>query len=192
VSRLKLIIGLGNPGKTYQHTRHNFGFLTVTDLARRNGLKFKRSLLCKSFIARGTIEGKPVELAMPLSFMNASGWVVKKLALKHKLDLKDILVVCDDVNLKLGDLRIRPSGSDGGHNGLKSIIEHLKTRDFPRLRLGIGRERKEADLVEFVLSEFRRDEAAAVASQVEAAGDCCMEWIRSGITKTMDRFNKGK
>jgi PTH1 family peptidyl-tRNA hydrolase len=191
VSKLKLIVGLGNPGKTYQNTRHNFGFLTVTELARRNGLKFKRSLLFRSFIARGEIEGKLVELVLPLSFMNASGSVVRRLVAKHNLDLKDILVVCDDTNLKLGVLRIRPSGSDGGHNGLKSIIEYLKTRDFPRLRMGIGRDKKNEDLVEFVLSEFARDERGPVSSQIEQAGDCCEEWIRSGITKTMDEFNKG-
>jgi len=190
-SKLKLIIGLGNPGKEYEQTRHNLGFMAVTDLVKSQGLKFKRSLLLKSFIAQGEIEGRPVILAKPLTFMNSSGRAVIGLVRRYQIDLKDLLVVCDDINLKLGGLRLRPSGSDGGHNGLKSIIAALRTQDFTRLRLGIAPVKKSDDMVDFVLSEFNRQEKPMVSLQIGRAAECCSNWLKEGIVKTMDKFNKG-
>jgi len=190
-SRIKLIVGLGNPGKDYQDTRHNFGFQVVTALAKDFGLKLKRSLLFKSFIAQGNIEGNPIMLAMPLTFMNASGVAVKRLVAGKKIELNNLLVVCDDINLQLGDMRLRPSGSAGGHNGLKSVISALSSLDFNRLRLGIARERKSEEMVEFVLSKFSRKETPIVSNIIEKAVDCCGSWISEGLVKTMDKFNKG-
>ena len=191
MSKLKLIVGLGNPGRIYQRTRHNLGFLVVTELAKKNGLRFIRSLRLKSFVVSGKLGEQPVVMAMPATFMNASGLAVSRLVKKTKIDLKDLLVVCDDINLQLGSLRLRPSGSDGGHNGLKSIIESLAGKNFARLRLGIAGPKKSKDTVDFVLSEFAKEERAAVSSQIERAGDCCANWVREGIVKTMDKFNKG-
>jgi peptidyl-tRNA hydrolase, PTH1 family len=191
VPKLKLIAGLGNPGRTYQRTRHNLGFSVVTELAKKNGLKFKRSLLLKSLVAKGEIGGQPVVMAMPATYMNCSGIAVVRLARKFGIDLKDLLVVCDDINLELGFLRLRPSGSDGGHNGLKSIIASLASKDFPRLRLGVGQVKGKQDAADFVLSEFNKKEWAEVESQIERACDCCAVWVKEGIVKTMDKYNKG-
>lgn len=190
-SKVKLIAGLGNPGKDYENSRHNFGFRVVTGLAKRNGLKFKRSLLFKSSIAQGEIGGQEAVLVLPLTFMNSSGGAVRRLIVSKKVDRKNLLVVCDDINLELGVLRLRPSGSDGGHNGLKSIISALSSRDFNRLRLGIAREKRIKDMVEFVLSDFDLKEKAAVSEQIEKAVECCVSWLNEGVVKTMDKFNKG-
>ncbi|MDP3143134.1 MAG: aminoacyl-tRNA hydrolase [Candidatus Omnitrophota bacterium] len=190
-SKIKLIAGLGNPGKVYLNSRHNFGFLAVTELAKRNGLKFKRSLLFKSSIAQGEVGGQETVLVLPLTFMNSSGGAVRHLIVSKKIDLKNILVVCDDINLELGVLRLRPSGSDGGHNGLKSIISTLSSQDFNRLRLGIAGEKRIKDMVEFVLSDFDRKEKSTVSKQIERAVECCVSWLSEGVVKTMDKFNKG-
>ncbi|MFZ5801343.1 MAG: aminoacyl-tRNA hydrolase [Candidatus Omnitrophota bacterium] len=188
---MKLLVGLGNPGKSYQKTRHNFGFLVVSSLAKKYGLVFKRSLFFKSRLARGNIAGKAALLALPQTFMNNSGIAVAGLMKRLRLKPHDLLVVCDDVNLRLGSLRIRASGSDGGHNGLSSIIAALGTREFPRLRLGVGPAGKPEGLASFVLTEFAQDNWPMVVVQTQKAVDCCQAWLKEGIVKAMDQFNKG-
>lgn len=189
--KLKLIVGLGNPGRSYKKTRHNFGFLVVSSLAKKYGLVFKKSLPFKSRVAKGKINGEAVALVLPQTFMNNSGAAVAGLMKRLSLKPQDLLAVCDDINIKLGALRIRPSGSDGGHNGLRSIIAALKTKDFSRLRLGVGPAGKEEELVAFVLAEFAQNDWALVAAQTERAIDCCLGWLKEGVVKAMNQFNKG-
>jgi PTH1 family peptidyl-tRNA hydrolase len=186
---LKLIVGLGNPGKAYENSRHNLGARVVSGLAKEYKIKFKKSLLFQSLIAQSRIEKELTILYLPLTFMNNSGKAVKKIFLKKKIQPENLLVVMDDINLKLGDLRIRPSGSDGGHNGLKSVIDFLKTSQFSRLRLGINSESKSKDLKDFVLSPFSVDEEKALKAVTKEAKDCIISWLKQGVVKTMNQFN---
>ncbi|MHB0912037.1 MAG: aminoacyl-tRNA hydrolase [Armatimonadota bacterium] len=183
---MKLIVGLGNPGREYHGTRHNVGFEVIDALAKRHRIQV-RSRRGKALIGTGSIEGEPVILAKPTTFMNLSGQAVGDLARRHRLNAEDIVVICDDVNLPLGKLRIRAKGSAGGHNGLKSIIHSLGTQDFPRVRVGIGTPRR--DMVDHVLSRFARAERPAVQESVEAAANAVEAILKSGIEAAMNSFN---
>ncbi len=188
----RFIVGLGNPGKIYEKTRHNFGFLVVRELARRHSWPLKNSFLYRAVMAQGRIGGEAVCLFLPQTMMNLSGVAVKKLVVARQVDIAKILVVCDDLNLDLGQLRVRPQGSDGGHNGLKSITAHFGTDGFNRLRLGIGRPPLGKDPAAYVLEPFSRQEVAVVEATIQAAADCCEAWVREGIEKVMNVFNKRK
>ena len=154
MAEARLIVGLGNPGKEYQYTRHNLGFLTVQHLARQHRLRFKRSRICQGLVAEGKIAKRLCYLLSPLTYMNRSGVAIKSFIAKRDVVVKDVLVICDDFQLDFGQLRLRSRGGDGGHNGLSSVIEHLATRDFTRLRIGIGRPINKEDTSDFVLTEF--------------------------------------
>jgi peptidyl-tRNA hydrolase, PTH1 family len=185
---MKIIVGLGNPGLNYRNTRHNFGFLVVQALAEQRGFRFHRARH-RSSQAEGGLGKERVVLVRPLTFMNLSGVSVAGLAREHNCAPEDILVVCDDVNIVLGRLRLRRAGSAGGHNGLKSIIEHLRSDQFPRLRLGVGPPPQEADLMDFVLGPFRRSEAPQVQEMVVRAVQAVETWVYFGLTEAMNRFN---
>lgn len=154
---MKLLVGLGNPGEKYRKTRHNTGFLFLDKVSEQCSISFKKRV-CYSLVGKGRIRGKEIILAKPLTYVNRSGRAVRELLHFYKLTEKDLLVVLDDFSLPLGMVRLRSKGSSGGHNGLESIIEALQTEDFPRLRIGIGREEIHEDLVSFVLSEFTPEE----------------------------------
>ncbi|MFZ0564845.1 MAG: aminoacyl-tRNA hydrolase, partial [Chlamydiales bacterium] len=139
MSKGSLIVGLGNPGKKYENSRHNLGFMVVKAFAAKRGWDFKRGWRFKGYIAHGDIEEKIVHLLLPVTYMNLSGKSVRKVLEYYKIARNRLLVVVDDVNLALGVMRIRPEGSSGGHNGLKSIEESLKTREYTRFRIGVGR-----------------------------------------------------
>lgn len=186
IGRVKLIIGLGNPGREYQGTRHNIGFATADILAQRQGIQIK-SRRNQALVGEGEIAGEKIILAKPLTFMNLSGQAVSGLVRRCKLDIADIIVVCDDANLPLGRLRIRAGGSAGGHNGLKSIIHHLGTDDFARIRIGIGSPR--GDMVDHVLSRFRRSEREDVHQALNKAADAVETYLSFGIKEAMNRFN---
>ena len=187
---MKLIVGLGNPGPKYRGTRHNVGFVTVDELARRSGVEFE-SAPAEAMMARVRRFAEPVLLVKPLTFMNLSGYAVGDLARYFRADLADLFVVYDDVNLPLGRLRARPRGSDGGHNGLKSIIAQLGTQEFARLRIGVGRGHQERDLADHVLSRFDADEMAEVDRMIARATDASGVFITSGIAAVMNQFNGG-
>jgi PTH1 family peptidyl-tRNA hydrolase len=189
VAEIKLIVGLGNPGKVYENSRHNLGFRAVSGFAKEYKLKFKRSLLFQSLIAHSRIEKETLIICLPLTFMNNSGKAVKKILSRKKIELKNLLVVLDDVNLPFGTLRIRPGGSHGGHNGLNSIIESLGTQQFSRLRLGINNADKKGVLKDFVLSQFSKDEEGALKPFIKKAKSCILAWLREGVVKAMDNFN---
>lgn len=187
---MKLIVGLGNPGRQYADSRHNAGFQVVKALARECGASFKRDIGTASLSAQAKIEGKRAVLALPLTFMNLSGRAVSALRKKYKVGLSDVLVVCDDLDLEMGRLKLRPSGSSGGHRGLESIIESLGESGFCRLRLGIGRPPRGEDAADFVLSPMSLKEKEAFQESVEKAARCCRMWVAQGAAEAMNAFNK--
>jgi len=184
--KVKLIVGLGNPGREYRGTRHNVGFEVIDALAKRYRIPV-RSKRNKALVGEGLIAGEPVVLAKPRTFMNLSGTSVAGLARRYRLTPEEVLVIVDDVNLPLGRLRIRPRGSAGGHKGLKSIIRHLGSEEFARLRMGIGSPNRAA--VDYVLSKFKRAERSSVRAMVRQAADAVTTFLAEGIESAMNEFN---
>jgi PTH1 family peptidyl-tRNA hydrolase len=184
---MKVIVGLGNPGRKYAGTRHNVGFEAVDLVAERHGLGWE-SGPTDGLVARWRQKG--ALLAKPLTFMNLSGHAVGELLRFFKIDLEDVLVVVDEANLELGRLRARPGGSAGGHNGLKSIIGQLGTTSFARLRLGVGRGDGRRDLADHVLARFEPEERPIVAEAVARAADAAELFVDEGIGPVMNRFNR--
>jgi peptidyl-tRNA hydrolase, PTH1 family len=184
---LKLIVGLGNPGREYSETRHNLGFQVVEELARRYRVKLRNDTKRRARVAKIGDIGDGVLVAQPTTFMNLSGWAVRDVASFHKVVPQDLLIVVDDADLPLGRLRIRAGGSAGGHNGLKSIIQELGTVEFPRLRIGVGRQAGE--LKKHVLGRFDAEEKVQVGAAVERAADAAELFARENILAAMNRFN---
>lgn len=184
---LKLIVGLGNPGRDYAGTRHNVGFDVIDLLAKRYKTRVLRRM-GRALIARTTIADQEVILAKPQTFMNLSGEAVAHIARREKIDPADILVVYDDMALPLGKIRIRPGGSAGGHNGMKSIIYRLGTQEFPRLRVGIGSARCEA--IDHVLSRFSRAERKIADEAIMDAADAVEMILSDGLEAAMNRYNR--
>ncbi len=180
---IKIILGLGNPGRLYQRTRHNVGFMVLSRLAKKMGLKFDKKY-CKSRVA----EGEGIVLAKPYTYVNLSGRAAKALLKRFSLSPQEMLVVCDDVSLPFGKIRIRRKGSDGGHNGLRSIIKELGTEDFPRLRVGIGKE-ETGDLVEYVLGEFEKEELEFLDKILDISVQAVECILSEGIEVAMNKFN---
>jgi PTH1 family peptidyl-tRNA hydrolase len=187
IGALRLVCGLGNPGEQYRDTRHNVGFRVVEELARRHQTQLA-GVVCKA----RTVRIEDLVLAAPLTFMNRSGFAVRCLAERLRIESQQILVVYDEIHLSLGRLRLRRSGSPAGHRGLESILENLGTDDVPRLRLGVGlAEGPPAgeDWVDFVLSPFAADEQTAVDEMIGRAADACQRWAEQGAEAAMQAFN---
>jgi peptidyl-tRNA hydrolase, PTH1 family len=182
-----LIVGLGNPGKEYADTRHNVGFRTVEELARRARLTWEKPRL-KAEQARGTIAGREVVLAKPQTYMNLSGVSVVQLVRWYKVPLDQLLIVHDDLDLPFGQLRLRAEGSAGGQNGMGSIIEQLRTKAIHRLKIGIGRPTW-GDPKDYVLTRFTKDQAADLPIIIARAADAAELWLAEGIIPAMNRFN---
>ncbi len=187
---MKLIVGLGNPGRFYTDSRHNAGALAVRALAKKHKIALKRGLRSSSLSGTGKISGEDTLLAVPLTFMNLSGKAVAALLKKYKLHLKDILVACDDLDLELGRIKIKDSGSSGGHRGLKSIIATLNSEGFSRLRIGIGRPQAGQGVSDYVLSGFDAADKQRLKCSLKNVVQCCESWIRDGIAKSMNTFNR--
>jgi peptidyl-tRNA hydrolase, PTH1 family len=196
---MKLVVGLGNPGAEYRETRHNVGFHVVDELARRWGVDHWRESF-EALAAKTTRGAEPVLLAKPLTFMNLSGRSVAGLANFFKIDPADVLVVTDDVALPLGRLRARRGGSDGGHNGLRSVAQSLGTQAYPRLRIGVGRGDIQSaegrvvgrpEMADHVLGRFRPDERDTISAAVLRAADASELFIAEGIERVMNAFNAG-
>jgi len=186
---MKLIVGLGNPGRFYLNSRHNIGFLVAQALAGAHKIALKRNVMRFSIVGKGRIKNKPVVLAEPLTFMNLSGLAVSELALRFKTDVEDILVVCDDMDLETGRIKIKASGSSGGHRGLDSVISVLGTNGFARMRIGIGRPGPDLEPSDYVLSPFSKIEKKIIDAAVQRAMDCSFVWVTEGINKSMNIFN---
>ena len=187
---LRLIVGLGNPGAEYEWTRHNLGFLLIDKLANEIGIDVSRKE-CQALVGKGRLESHDVKLVKPQTYMNLSGEAVRCLMAKHKLDTpsEQLIVISDDLALPFGKIRIRPRGSAGGHNGLKSIIAAIGTEEFIRLRIGIQPEHPIADAKRFVLDTYPRSLRAEVGKIVEQGSDAIHTILRDGILKAMSEHN---
>ena len=186
---MKLVVGLGNPGSEYRDTRHNVGFLVADEIARRWRLSDAWREKFAALHVKTAVGDQAVIVAKPLTFMNLSGQAVAGLAAFYKIDPVDVLVVTDDVALPLGRLRARPEGGAGGHNGLKSIIQHLGTQAFPRVRVGVGRGDDRRDLADYVLGRFEAGERETVSAAVLRAADAAERFLSDGIERVMSAFN---
>lgn len=186
-----LIVGLGNPGPDYQWTRHNLGFLAIDALAERAGIRVARPE-AKSYVGRGEIAGQAVALAKPQTAMNLSGVAVKMLLEKYDSDAARMIVLFDEVDLPWGMLRIRPKGSSGTHNGMKSVIREIGTNDFVRVRLGIGPEKVWGDLKDYVLGKMNRAERETALQMAGEAAEAVEVILADGVEKAMQRFNRRK
>jgi len=186
-----ILVGLGNPGSEYETTRHNLGFNVIDVLCGRLG-KSLRSGKGEYLFASGQVGGKGILLVKPMTYMNNSGDAVEDVLSEYESSPDRLLVVCDDFDLPLGAIRIRPKGSDGGHNGLRSVIYHLMTDAFPRIRCGIRQEvmPSKHKMVDFVLSPFGEEEQETVNRMVERAADAVIEFATQGIAPAMNRFNR--
>ena len=185
---VKLIAGLGNPGPKYRDTRHNVGFRVLERVAARLHTDFSKEKY-HALVAEARLETQRLVLIKPLTFMNRSGEALRRAVRYTGVDLTDVLVVVDDVHLPLGRLRLRASGSAGGHNGLRSIIAHLGAEDFPRLRLGVGNAEASAEMVHHVLGTFAAAERAEVEAMIDRAADAVMSFVTEGLERTMSGFN---
>jgi len=186
---MKMIAGLGNPGSEYHQTPHNLGFMAVDRLARECGLELTHRE-AQALTASTRLEGLEVLLAKPQTYMNLSGMAVARLLEKYGLETGDLIVLVDDAALPLGSLRIRPRGSAGGHNGLKSIIAALDSSDFVRVRLGVGPEQLMGDMVSYLLGRFRPSDFETVDEMLSQACEAVHIILREGLQPAMNRFNR--
>ena len=191
---MKLIVGLGNPGKTYAHSRHNAGFRCLNYFARLHSTRFDHRQ-CRARVGLAELGGEQLLLAKPRTFMNLSGNPVACLVRKHGISLSDLLVIYDDLDLPLGKIRLRQSGGSGGHKGMNSIISALGSEDFPRIRVGIGRPQAEEQsmsedaIVNYVLSDFSRQEEAIIKPVIATVSEAIDCFITEGIEAAMSKFN---
>lgn len=191
-SKMFLIVGLGNPGNKYTKTRHNVGFLVVSALAEKYGLKFKNQPKFQSYIAEGGLQEEKVILAMPMTYMNNSGLAVSSLAQFYKIKIENIIVIHDEIDLPLGKMRVSFGASSGGHNGVASIIRDLGRKNFIRLRIGIGNELSMSRKVpseKFVLQNFSRDEIKIISAEMEKYIEVVEMILKDGYEKAMEEFN---
>lgn len=186
---MKLIVGLGNPGLRYKGTRHNIGFLIVREISKNFAIPLKKNKY-SSIFGDGSIYTARAGLCLPETYMNLSGQAVSEAVRYQKTALEDLLIICDDINLKLGSLRLRKRGSAGGHNGMASIIDQLGTEEFPRLRVGVGSDRKISNMAEFVLRPFAVREKSLIKGIVKQAAECAATWVKDGPDKAMSLFNR--
>jgi len=187
---MKLIVGLGNPGRSYADNRHNTGFICLSHFARQQGIRLDK----KQSLARtgtGEVGGSKIILAKPQTYMNLSGQSVRRLIKKFKIRPADLLVIHDDLDLPLGKIRLRQGGGSGGHKGVESITAELQSRDFARLRVGIGRpeETSEADIVAYVLSDFTPGEKQVITKAIPQVSEAILSFLTEGITMAMSRYN---
>jgi len=181
-----LIAGLGNPGRKYSRTRHNVGFMVIEEVA--DSYTINLTARKEYRIGRGFVEGHEILLVEPLLFMNLSGLAVKKILRKFNIQPENLIIIHDDLDMETGKLRIRRTGSSGGHKGVESIIQNISSKDFIRIKIGIGRE-QEIPAEEYVLSKFKRQEIGVIKETIQRAADAIHSIISEGADKTMNEFN---
>ena len=184
---MKIIVGLGNPGKKYSGTRHNVGFDILDYFGKIHGIKITK-IKFKALIGEGNIKGEKVILVKPQTYMNLSGESVMRICEYYNVSLDDLLVIYDDIDIDVGRIRIRKSGSAGSHNGMKNIIYLLNDKNFPRLRIGIGKPSRQ-DLADFVLARFNKEEVEAMKDCVDKSISAIEEYLVSGIDSAMNKYN---
>ncbi len=187
---MKLIVGLGNPDPKYAMTRHNLGFMAVHALAEQYKVSFRKSPVAEGLAAKISIGAEVCSLLLPLTYMNNSGVAVKPASVKNEIALEDILVVYDDMAIDFAQMRLRPEGTAGGHNGIKSIIEHLGTKTFPRLRLGVGHPGPKQDPADYVLADFTAAEKKLLPAFINQALLCIHSWVDGGVEHAMNQYNQ--
>ncbi|MDR2994066.1 MAG: aminoacyl-tRNA hydrolase, partial [Bacillus cereus] len=187
-TRMKLIVGLGNPGREYELTRHNIGFMAIDELAKRWNISLNEQKF-KGVFGAGFVNGEKVILLKPLTYMNLSGESIRPLMDYYKIDVEDFVVMYDDLDIPVGKLRLRMKGSAGGHNGVKSTISHLGTQEFQRIRMGIDRPKNGMKVVDYVLGRFTSEEIPDVNHSIEKAADACEEWLNKPFLQIMNTFN---
>ena len=187
-TRMKLIVGLGNPGREYELTRHNIGFMAIDELAKRWNISLNEQKF-KGVFGAGFVNGEKVILLKPLTYMNLSGESIRPLMDYYKIDVEDFVVLYDDLDIPVGKLRLRMKGSAGGHNGVKSTISHLGTQEFQRIRMGIDRPKNGMKVVDYVLGRFTSEEIPDVNHSIEKAADACEEWLNKPFLQIMKNFN---
>lgn len=184
-----IIVGLGNPGKQYDHTRHNIGFQVIDYLAEQNGISVEEKKH-KALVGKGMIGGEKVILAKPQTYMNLSGESVRELVDYYKIDWEEeLIVISDDISLDVGGIRVRKKGSAGGHNGLKNIIQHLGSEGFTRIKMGVGEKPKGYDLADYVLGHFSTEEKQIMADSAKKAAEAIQTIFSDGVDMAMNRFN---
>ena len=187
-TRMKLIVGLGNPGREYELTRHNIGFMAIDELAKRWNISLNEQKF-KGVFGAGFVNGEKVILLKPLTYMNLSGESIRPRMDYYKIDVEDFVVLYDDLDIPVGKLRLRMKGSAGGHNGVKSTISHLGTQEFQRIRMGIDRPKNGMKVVDYVLGRFTSEEIPDVNHSIEKAADACEEWLNKPFLQIMNTFN---
>lgn len=186
---MKCIVGLGNPGRKYKRTRHNIGFMVVDELLSRHQWKLNH----KKFNGHYSLEhyqGEKIILLQPQTYMNLSGESIKGLIDYYNIKIEDLLVIYDDLDLPVGKVRLREKGGHGGHNGVRSIIDHLRTKNFKRLRIGIGRPVKPIPIIDYVLSSFSKEEKHEATMSVSLAADACESWLNASFAEVMNKYNQ--
>lgn len=184
-----VIVGLGNPGRQYQQTRHNVGFVAIEELSYRHNIKLNKNKF-RAIFGEGNIGGKKVMLVQPQTYMNNSGEAVREIVSFYKVSLDKVIVIYDDIDLELGKLRIRAKGSAGTHNGMRSMIYHLKEQNFPRVRIGVGKQRYPGQaLADHVVGNFAKEELPVICESVKTAADAIEEILRNGVISAMNKFN---
>jgi peptidyl-tRNA hydrolase, PTH1 family len=189
VGNMKLIVGLGNPGKEYENTRHNAGFEVIDELSRRFNMPLNQ-LKHKGLYGIGFYQGEKIILLKPLTYMNLSGESIRAVMDYYQIDRENILVIYDDLDLPVGKIRLRQKGSAGGHNGIKSTIAHLGTQEFNRIRIGIDRPRPGMKVPDYVLGRFSKEEQPAIMEAVKKSGDACTVWLEKPFLQVMNEFNQ--
>jgi PTH1 family peptidyl-tRNA hydrolase len=184
-----VIVGIGNPGKRYENNRHNVGFMFLDYMANSSSLKFVPSK-DDYYYASGEIENNPFLLIKPSTYVNQSGIAVNQVIEEYKIDLSGMLIILDDINLELGTLRVRASGGDGGHNGMNSIIYYLNSDQFPRIRIGIGQGFSKGEMVDYVLSNFSKEESEILNKSFATCRILTEEFIKGGIKQMLDANSK--
>jgi len=186
---MKLVVGLGNPGKQYERTRHNVGWMVLERCCEKRGVEWPGKKKLEARYAFHGLGKEQICFVEPLTYMNESGQSVRQFLDFYQVEAPDVLVLCDEMQLPVGQLRLKPGGSSGGQKGLESVIRHLGTQQFPRLRVGIGMPPPFMDAADWVLGRFGGDDEKAIAEAVEKAADAVDSWVREGVEKTQQRYN---
>ena len=183
-----LIVGLGNPESDYSNTRHNMGFDVINEITNITGIKVVKSKF-EALYGMGEINGKKVILVKPQTYMNLSGESIIKFKKFYKISPKNIIVIYDDMDLNIGDIRLKPKGSSGTHNGMKSVVENLKTEDFIRIRIGIGKPENKDEMINYVIEAIPKREKEILKQSVDKAANSVIEILNNGIDIAMNKFN---
>ena len=186
----KLVVGLGNPGSKYHETRHNVGFMAIDLIAKKLGLTFSEEKTFKAEVASTFLNGEKVYFVKPTTFMNLSGLAVRALLAYYNIPMEDFIVIYDDLDMEVGKLRFRQKGSAGGHNGIKSIIRHIGTQDFKRVKIGIGRPKEGMTVVHHVLGKFDRDDYITILNTLDKVDNAVNYYLQSGnFEQAMQKYN---